>query len=104
MGLSLLHFPLGMVSYTFTANIHCHIHYEEVPVKLHPAILRTTSGLISSVVVLAMAQPAYAKDDREVVHSESEKVVVNSFDRCVRTKWSTPGDECSPPAPAPAPQ
>lgn len=49
--------------------------------------------------LLALGTPAMADTDQDAVHNDRNALVVNSFNKCVRTKWSTAGDECNPPAP-----
>ena len=51
-------------------------------------------GLAFGAAVIANASLAYAADTRDVVRSQSNHVVVNTFNNCVRTKWSNDHDKC----------
>jgi len=78
-----------------------HIQQENL---MQSYVSRRISRLLPGLMLLAAANVAYAdKDSRDAVHNDGDSVVVNSFDKCVRTKWSSADDECHPPTPKPAP-
>lgn len=60
---------------------------------------------LASFALAIATTPAIAADDFDTVrHGDGSKgIVVNSFGKCVRTKWQAGNDECAPPAP-PAPK
>ena len=59
-------------------------------------------GLALSAAIIASAPLAFATDTRDVVRNKSNKVIVNTFNNCVRTQWSGGNDECGGPSKAPA--
>jgi len=70
----------------------------------HTFFYHWMTGLLLGLMVVAMANLARADmDSRDAVHNDSDTVVVNSFNNCIRTKWSSANDECTPPAAAPKP-
>lgn len=51
-------------------------------------------GITLGMALIASTSLAQAADTRDVVRSSSNHVVVNTFNNCVRTMWSSDHDKC----------